>query len=481
MNKYLFSLFLLLAISFSGIAQSVFEVNDLKKHLEVLASEEFEGREAGRPGAEKAANYIRGEFKKAGLVLLGNDGIQKFSFQGGRKMGGKTSLKVKGYTSKAGIEYASYVYTPGANTKSKVVFVGYGMENEFHNDYHDVDVKGKWVLIITGKPAAERFNSRSLSENKKIDNARKKGAKGVIFVDPSHRNPKDTIIPEQLTTIFFDMPVVQIKRTLCDSFLVGNELAIDAAIALYAKADTVLSRELKADFSYKSDIVPSEFIGRNVVGILKGSDSKLRNEFVVIGGHLDHLGLRSKGSTVDIYRGADDNASGATAVIELAKQMAQLKEKPKRTIVFVSFDAEEKGLLGSDYFIKNLPREITMPKIVAMINLDMIGRYTDKEGLVVIGSNSSKEGEFIVNSLQSTTTLKLSLDSELFANSDHASFHKNNIPVFFLFTGLHKDYHKPTDTPDKINYEKMSEIVSFTERLALELANRPTALEFKTK
>lgn len=480
MNKYivLFSSFLI--FSFWGIAQSVFDTNDLKKHIYTLASDGFEGRLPGNEGGEMAAEYIRNEFKAAGLTLLTDDGFQSFTFPQGKKMGENTYLKVNDYVPKMGMEYAAYVYSQNANAKPGIVFVGYGIDNEIRNDYKDVDVKGKWILMISGKPESEKFKDLTVSQSKKIDNARKKGVKGIIMVDPASQNPQDTIILKQLNSIYFNVSVVQIKRSLCDSFLVANNLQINKAIDWYSTTDTVLSRDLDVEFQYKSDIVSAESRGKNVIGLLEGSDPKLKEEYVVVGGHFDHLGVSEKNGVRNIYYGADDNASGTAGVIELAKHFAEPKERPKRSIIFITFDAEEKGLIGSNYFIKNLPQGISKSKIVAMVNLDMIGRYTDKEGLNIAGFNSSKEGKLIINELSKETALKLSNSNKMFNSSDHVNFYVNDIPVFFFFTGLHADYHKPTDTPDKINYGKMAEILSVAEELILDLANRNKSLKFRT-
>ncbi|MDL2315302.1 M20/M25/M40 family metallo-hydrolase [Bacteroidales bacterium OttesenSCG-928-C19] len=479
MNKHTFLFSFLLVFSLLGVAQNPFDTNDLKKHMYTLASDRFEGRLSGSEGGEMAAEYIREEFKTAGLALLADDGFQSFTFPQGKKMGGNTYLKVNNYVPKMGIEYATYVYSQNANTKPDIVFVGYGIENDIRNDYRNVDVKGKWILMISGKPDSEKFKDFTISQSKKIDNARRKGVKGIIMVDPASRNPKDTIISKQLNSIYFNVSVLQIKRSLCDSFLVANDLQINKAIDWYSTTDTVLSRDLDVEFQYKSDIVSAESHGKNVIGLLEGSDPKLKEEYVVVGGHFDHLGVSEKNGVRNIYYGADDNASGTIGVMELAKHFAGQKERPKRSIIFITFDAEEKGLIGSNYFMKNLPQGISKSKIVAMVNLDMIGRYTDEEGLNIAGYNSSKEGESIINQLSKRTALKLSNNNKMFNSSDHVNFYVNDIPVFFFFTGLHADYHKPTDTPDKIDYGKMAEILSVAEELILDLTNRSKALKFR--
>ena len=448
-------------------------------HLNILASDEFEGREPGSKGGEMAAEYIQQEFKKTGLVLLEKDGFQSFTFSQGKEMGENTFLKINNYEPKAGVDYASYVYSQSANAKSEVVFVGYGIKNDIRNDYKNVDIKGKWVLMISGKPDSDRYKDLPVSQSRKIDEARKKGAKGIVLVDSPSQNSNDTIIPRMLNTIYFSIPVVQIKRSLCDSFLVADNLQINTAIDWYTTTDTLLSRELSVEFNYKSDIVPSNCNARNIIGLLEGSDAKLKEEYIIVGGHFDHLGVSEKKGVKNIYNGADDNASGVTGVIELAKHYSGLKERPKRSIIFILFDAEEKGLIGSSYFIKNLPKGINKSKIVAMVNLDMIGRYNDKEGVSIAGYDSSKEGESIIKELSKETKLKLSNNNKLFYGSDHVNFYTNNIPVFFLNTGLHKDYHKSTDTAEKIDYEKMSEILTVVDRLILELANRSKPLKFK--
>jgi hypothetical protein len=221
-----------------------------------------------------------------------------------------------------------------------------------------------------------------------------------------------------------------------------------------------------------ASIEPNRGVARNVVGFIPGSDPALRDEVIVIGAHYDHLGYGEVGSLApepgDIHPGADDNASGTAAIMELARLLAQNRDRLKRSVLVIAFSAEEEGLLGAEYFVQNptVPRE----KIVAMLNFDMVGRMTNNR-VSVSGVGTAAEWEGILKAAN-TENLNLQLSQSASGGSDHMPFMRREIPVLFFFTGMHPDYHRPSDTWDKINYEGQAQIVALAERVVYDLASR---------
>jgi hypothetical protein len=223
-----------------------------------------------------------------------------------------------------------------------------------------------------------------------------------------------------------------------------------------------------------ADVVKTRVTAQNVVGILEGTDPVLKNEYVIIGGHFDHLGMGGEGSgsrapdMPAIHNGADDNASGTAGVIELAQKLSANRSKLKRSVVFVAFTGEEMGLLGSKEFVSKPP--IDLKKVNAMINLDMIGRLNPETRLIIIGgTGTSAESDSILKKLEVGRSFKATHSADGYGASDHSSFYSENIPVFFFFTGVHDDYHTPTDDADKINYTGEVAVLDMAYDLANEL------------
>ena len=242
-----------------------------------------------------------------------------------------------------------------------------------------------------------------------------------------------------------------------------------------------LSVQTKSKVSVNINVILKEAQTRNVVALLPGTDSGLKNEYIVVGAHFDHLGMGGPGSgsrmvdTSAVHNGADDNASGVAMIIQLAEKLAAQKSN-KRSIVFAAFSAEEMGLVGSKEFVNKPPVE--MAKIKAMFNFDMVGRFDEKNnGLSIGGSQTGKESEELMNRLNSGFNLAFS--PEGVGPSDHASFYLQNIPVFFISTGAHPDYHTPFDDADRINYEGEKRIGDYAFALISEVANRQNDLTFQ--
>jgi hypothetical protein len=222
----------------------------------------------------------------------------------------------------------------------------------------------------------------------------------------------------------------------------------------------------------------------NVIGLLEGNDPLLKDEYIVIGAHYDHLGFGGTGSgsrvpdTIAIHNGADDNASGTAMVIELAGKLASVKNDLKRSVILVAFSGEEMGLLGSKYFVDHCP--VDLKKIKAMFNFDMVGRFDkDKNSISVSGTGTSVESDSIVKRYEKGLSFAVTHSPDGYGPSDHASFYSSNIPVFYFTTGAHTDYHTPFDDADRLNYEKEKEIGDFAYNIIMDVDDMSKALAFK--
>ena len=235
--------------------------------------------------------------------------------------------------------------------------------------------------------------------------------------------------------------------------------------------------------SASAEIIQEKARTENVVGMIEGTDPVLKNEYIVVGGHYDHLGFGGPGTgsrmpdTVAIHNGADDNASGTAMVIELAGKLASENNRLKRSIIFISFSGEEMGLLGSKYFTDHSP--VDMKKIKAMFNFDMVGRFDkEKNAISISGTGTSLEADSIIRIYEKGLSFAVTHSPDGYGPSDHASFYASNIPVFFFTTGSHMDYHTPFDKADKLDYQKEKEIGDFANDLIVNVDNMPRALTF---
>jgi Zn-dependent M28 family amino/carboxypeptidase len=234
---------------------------------------------------------------------------------------------------------------------------------------------------------------------------------------------------------------------------------------------------LTGEVTLATDIVRNEVPAYNVIGVLEGSDPVLKNENIVIGAHYDHLGRGGEGSLAprsgEIHHGADDNASGTAGMLELARLFSAQRPRPKRTLIFIAFSGEEEGLLGSNYYV-NHPL-VPLANTVAMINMDMIGRMKDRK-LVIGGVGTAKEWRELIGQ----GSFELTLNEDGYGPSDHNSFYGKQVPVLFFWTGTHNDYHKPSDTFDKINYEDEARILSLVARIVRDVAAADKRVTYTT-
>jgi aminopeptidase YwaD len=485
--------FLFVIIVTQAVAQKYnpeITIKELKEDIGYLASDELKGRKSGEPGDLMAAEYIRTKFKNAGLTLMFDNGFQKFSLVTSAEIGEGNQLAVSGSNFEVKKHFLPYAFSGNTNVTADVVFVGYGLEVDRDslqwNDYKNVDVSGKWVLALQGDPDLENPQSPYIefsSERSKALFAADKNAAGLILVAGKKFSETD-----QLTSLIFDknssrydIPVIQVTREVADKILAGSENTIEKLEAKIDSLNRTLNLKLNSTVSATVNVNQKETETQNVVALLPGTDNNLKNEYVVVGAHFDHLGMGGPGSgsrvtdTLAVHNGADDNASGVAAVIQLAEKLAAEK-KNKRSIIFVAFGAEEMGLVGSKAFTNKPPVETE--KMVAMFNFDMVGRLDPKSnGLSIGGTQTSKETEAILTDLN--TGFELAFSPEGVGPSDHASFYLQNIPVFFISTGAHSDYHTPVDDAEFINYEGTKKVADYSYLVISELANRDEALTFQ--
>ncbi|MBT8302075.1 MAG: M28 family peptidase [Maribacter sp.] len=465
-------------------------IADLEEHLYEYASDKYEGRETGKPGQKMASEYLRKEYISMGVPAAKKDGdyYQNVPLEAKKMPVGTISLNGKEYA--LGENVLSFSSAEGSF--DKFVYAGYGIDDENYNDYKDLDVNGKLVLVKFGEPKNQDGTYKVSGTNKSsswsnISDAYGKRSKavmdnggiGMLFVDAANFN--------RYKSYFNKMK----KRTSSSlSVKANNEGFInvlfdeETAMVLFPdifKSETakVINTDLKFNLNSDNDLVSTE----NVVAFIKGSTKP--NEYIIISSHLDHIGKTKKG---EINNGADDDGSGTVALLEIAeafKKAVETGQGPKRSIVFLHVTGEEKGLLGSQYYTDYDPI-FPLGQTIANLNIDMIGRIDpEREGsrnyVYLIGSdklssdlhNLSEE----VNKKYANIELDYKYNNEndpnrFYYRSDHYNFAKNNIPIIFYFNGTHDDYHRPSDTPDKINYDLLENRTRLIFHTAWEIANR---------
>jgi Zn-dependent M28 family amino/carboxypeptidase len=486
----------------------------IKRHVTFLASDKLQGRRAGTPEADEAAKYITNEFRKAGLKPLSKAGfLQPFNFVSGVRLGPQNTFNIKSKTKysdlgvnaavntnlKAGVHFMPLAFSSSEKADGQLVFAGYGISAPKlqYDNYAVADVKGKIVLILRGSPDGNNphgkfaeYTSPGMEIQKKTIKAREKGAKGVVFISEEANFSNDRLSKLRHDLNFLDagIPAVVISKQIAESLFASEKLKLADAI----KQASESAAPIYCDNSYaefQTDVVKINGKGSNVAGVIEGSDAKLKSEYVVIGAHYDHLGLGGPESLAanpegQIHHGADDNASGTSALLELARVMMADRANLKRSVVFIAFCAEELGLLGSSAYTKN--PLVPLASTVAMLNMDMVGRLHDRS-LFVGGVGTSPLWKPLLDRLNaagkgpesgSGSRFQLGTGQDGFGPSDHQSFYVKDIPVLFFFTGSHEDYHKPTDTAEKINTEGTRQIAELVREIALKVAGEPERIAF---
>ena len=465
--------------------------------IKYLASKELKGRLTGSPELEKAAAFISARFREFGLQPVnGRSYYQPFPAVTAAHLGASNRLGVKadGHTATLACpqDFTPLYFSSSTKFSGGLVFAGYGITaaDWHYDDYAGLDVKGKLVLILRHEPQeadphsvfdGTRLTGHALFSSK-ASNAKMHGAAGVILINdtPNHRGE-----PDDLPKFAGDdgpddagIPFIQVKAADVDAWFSAAGKNLDQLSAAIDK--DLHPQSFAFPDSFKVDLqVDVERVVKtvhNVVGYLPGTTP----EYVVIGAHYDHLGLGGAHSlapsmTGTIHPGADDNASGTAGVIELARWFSR-QPKQKRGILFMTFAGEEEGLLGSEYYVQH--PDLPLAQAVAMINMDMIGRV--REGKIYIGgSDTGTTLRPLLNQVVGKYPLHVDYsDASGYGSSDHTSFTIGKVPVLFFFSGLHADYHKPSDTWDKIDAPDAVTVLDLVAEVTDDLRESPGRPQF---
>lgn len=474
--------------------------DDAKKHLSILASDAFEGRETGTPGAEKAANYIAAEFKKLGLEapVNGSYFLDVPLTQ--------NALKVTAFTvNQKTFEYGQDFFLNGAYPDNNinvndVVFVGYGTDSEIGS----TDLTGKILLWINeDKPRAGTTPSTSYrltaSRTKTIKYLQSKNPAAILAANPgiagalnrfgkSVTSPRLTLKDAVAKPANTNAPVFNITTALADELVkpVGKTYD-ELKTASTAAIEPALT--IKSSITINYSTTKSDVKAVDVLGYMPGTD--LKNEVLIFSAHYDHIGLNPEASAKDrVNNGADDDGSGTTGILEIARAFAKAKKDghgPRRSILFLGNVGEEKGLLGSEYYSEH--PVFPLASTITDLNIDMIGRvgyeYIGKPDsanyVYAIGSAMLSKELHNIGEQANNTYTQLHLDykyddpddpNRFYYRSDHYNFAKHGVPIIFYFNGVHDDYHQPGDEVSKINFPLLAKRAQLVFYTGWELANR---------
>ncbi|MDG1160842.1 MAG: M28 family peptidase [Flavobacteriaceae bacterium] len=474
--------------------------DELKEHLYIYASDEFEGRDTGDLGQKKAVDYIKKHYESLGIkpVIEGN------YFQNVPLNLVKTPKVTITNNGKSFNYFNDFISLGSAiSTKisaSEIVYAGFGIDDEQFSNYTNIDVKGKIVVIkngepkdkngnyiITGNKKASKWSNGRQELSAKRNAAKDKGAKTLFLMNDNLFNRYALYykgLEERGAGNRLSLPVKKDAEADMYQFLISNKMgkSLIANIEKSAKPSyekTTFEMILEAS----SESKPSE----NVAAIIKGSEKP--DEYIIISSHLDHIGIDGDG---EVFNGADDDGSGTVAMLEIAeafKTAADNGHKPKRSIIFLHVTGEEKGLLGSRYYTDHEPL-VPLENTITDLNIDMIGRIDpkregDRNYIYLIGSDKLSTDLHNISEQVNKEFVNIELDykynaendpNRFYYRSDHYSFAKNNIPVIFYFNGTHADYHQISDTPDKINYDLLENRSRLIFHTAWEIANREERL-----
>ena len=518
MHRILSVFIALIFFSFTGNAQATRFAEGitparLRSHLEVLTSDSLAGRETGTEGNLKASDYIARHFESVKIPPVQKKSyFQDIVFTAEEFAEIKVRIDEKDYANNWDF-YSFAAYNSDFQTEeSSVLFLGYGIDDPAYSDYRNRKVKGKILLVFSGEPMLNdsiswiskqtKLSSWSTDVGIKAEAAKKHGARALLIIDGNLQKNLNAYRNSYLNGSLKMGDGLHHEEHFCNSIYISTTMAkaiignsYDKVVALRKKT----SENGKPGFvKLKTRIIITQkkkirkLISRNVLGYIHGTDPKLSEELVVISAHMDHLGKKGDG----IYRGADDDGSGTCAVMEIARAFSEAKSKgegPRRSVLCLLVTGEEKGLLGSEYYASHpiFPLENT----VADVNIDMIGRVDeehqkDENYVYVIGSDKLSTDLYHINENMNEVHTKLKLDykyndendpNRYYYRSDHYNFAKRGIPVVFYFNGTHADYHRTTDTIEKINFELLSKRARLAFFTAWEIANREKRLVIDKK
>ncbi len=463
---------------------------DPRQTVPFLASDELAGRMPGTPGLVRAGDYLADAFTHLGLQSLPGhaDDFQPFTMPLSTTLDPATGLAIDGRPLVAGHDYDPVGLSREGPFRGQVVFAGYGITRGSYDDYAGLDCRGRVVLAMMKEPLDGRNASRfapagqtwsdAAHFNAKATAAAARGAAALLLVSPPSSGGPDDVrpfFPEADAAATAPLPVLQVSRRVADLLLtVADRPDLQT---LQDRIDTAFAPQSfpLADLDVSGEVVVKRSTAavRNVIACLPGVGPHA-DEWVIVGAHYDHLGKGQLGHMFgpvgSVYHGADDNASGVAAVLELAAKL-RAAGPLSRSVLFALFTGEEEGLIGSDHFVRDPP--VPLDHVVAMLNLDMVGRLRNDD-LLIGGAATAAPFDAVVAAAVAGTGLRTTtFERGGLGPSDHMSFALRHVPVLFLFTGLHADYHRPTDTADKINYPGIDRVVTVAGRIVNAMASMP--------
>ena len=476
------------------------EAQRIVDHVRILASDSCQGRGPGSGGIEKAAAYVMSQFQSIGVRPAGRASYgDPFTLTTGIKLSEPNAVSFSVVIERPGVpvdqtrpitigwklgaDYQPYGFSESGTAKGEVVFAGYGLSTSSYDDYAGVDVKGKIVVVIRGLPGwadGDQTLRQLATVRSKTTVARDKGALAVVFVN-KNGDSADVLSRFGLDRLGKNSGIlaIQARRSTCAKVFPpkGTSLFVaESEIEKTKKPKSFVLANVTASVSVA--LAFEESTTSNIIGVIEGTDPALKNEYVVVGAHYDHIGMGDENSLAasnepSIHYGADDNASGTAGIIELARAVSA--SPLKRSVLFMAFSGEEKGLLGSKHWVTT--PTVPLDRVVAMINLDMIGRLKDGK-LNVQGVGTCSRWPAVIDSAKKGLPLTVTTTADGFGPSDHSSFTGKGIPVLFFFTGLHGDYHRPSDTWEKINADGEVTVLSMVERSLRIIGDTPERPEF---
>jgi Zn-dependent M28 family amino/carboxypeptidase len=491
----------------------------MRDYLAFIASDEMEGRDTPSKGLDATAKFIAEKLGRWHFKPAGDDGtfFQKIALRRDAIDGSNSSAEINGQKFSFGEDFLPNAVQ--ATLQGPLVFAGNGwvIKSKNVNPYEGVDVKDK-IVVVMGQPfpgiprgitRADLAGRQGVDWSSPANYAQQHGAKGVLVIpDPQTlqnwpqlraRSAQGGRLTVEKFTTQQAAPAVSsvlMSMNMANALLQGEKFDAATIVSKYNVGEALPTFELSAGKNVKINVaVKNERpMTQNVVAIWEGSDPNLKNEYVALGSHYDHVGICAPAAADPICNGADDDASGTTAMLAMAEALARAKQRPKRSVLFVWHTGEEKGLWGSRYFAEN--PTVPLDKIVTQLNMDMIGR-SKKDGdtnrlnltlsgpntVYVIGSKmmSTELGE--LSERVNASYLNMQLDyryddpadpNRFFFRSDHINYARKGIPIIFYFDGVHEDYHRPSDEPEKIDYEKLQRVTRTVYVTLWEIAIRPT-------
>ena len=487
---------MLLLLALIAFSDGDFVRDSYRNHIFFLASDHMRGRASGQPEQKIAADYIAMHLKKSGLEPglpeQPEPWFQEFELLFTDKKQGATKLRLRGRGKslewRYGADFDGATFQgSGFDGSGGMVFAGYGLETEGYNDFSGLEIKGRWVIVMADRPHSDGpiFGQEEIDGERgfqKVVNAWNREALGVIIIsEGGNRNigePDVALAQGPVEEDFSGFPFLRIHRSQSADLFGKYHKRFLRSLEHIRQEEKPASFALKGRSLQLTMPYSSEYkVGKNIVGVIPGSDPALANEYVVISAHYDHVGVRNN----DVYNGADDNASGTATLMILAQRLA--KSELRRSVLFLFADAEEHGLLGSEFFVNN--PTIPLDKIVANINFDMVGR---PEGGAIGIIPAQNEDVSTINEMVKTINKAKGYDIELLETmdrlhhrSDHYNFVEKGIPAIFFMGTIHDDYHKPTDDPHLLEYDVMSHNYFLYEDVAIKLANNDERPRFLPK